>query len=220
MTRAVLHAQSSRASRSTSCRDGGGRPLLLLHGLGEQSPEAVPTWAAAVAGAGLGARLHRARRLDGAGGRRLHRRGADGRRRHRARPRRRRRRCWGAASARTSRCSSPGARPSLVHGAVLCRRPRPRRRRRRPDVERRHRTRSRLPPRLHARPVRAGRAVAATCGRPTTPPRSRARRCSSRRPTRRSSVCTRWRPPWLEAVVNEPGVLECPTLGDALTLFA
>lgn len=32
-------------------------------------------------------------------------------------------------------------------------------------------------------------------------------------------VCTRWRPPWLEAVLNEPGVLECPTVVDALTLF-
>jgi pimeloyl-ACP methyl ester carboxylesterase len=27
-------------------RDGEGRPLLLLHGLGEKSPTAVPTWAA------------------------------------------------------------------------------------------------------------------------------------------------------------------------------
>lgn len=43
--RLALHHLSDGAGHHVS--DGDGRPLLLLHGLGEQSPDRVPSWAAA-----------------------------------------------------------------------------------------------------------------------------------------------------------------------------
>ena len=47
MTR-VEHLTHNRVSLALHhLRDGTGRPLLLLHGLGERSPAAVPSWAVA-----------------------------------------------------------------------------------------------------------------------------------------------------------------------------
>ena len=46
MSRTTVWLTHNRARLAMHClRDGEGRPLLLLHGLGEQSPHAVPPWA-------------------------------------------------------------------------------------------------------------------------------------------------------------------------------
>ena len=60
MTHPLACATTTRStSRCTSCERATGDPLLLLHGLGERSPEGVPTWAAEWPGAVWAPRLHR-----------------------------------------------------------------------------------------------------------------------------------------------------------------
>ena len=213
-----LAPQHGSSWRCTSCAAATGRPLLLLHGLGERSPaDGAGRGSTAGPAPVCGARLHRPRRVDGARRRRLHRRGADGRRRRRARPPRPGRRSSAAASAPTSPCSSPAPAPTLVRGRDPRRRPRPGRRGSVAQRRRRSPTRGeRRAPGRHART--RGRCSSSTRDvrppdyaadlRPPGRPRSSGLDAADRR--RR-----RGRPPWLEAVAAEPGVIEC-TLAEAL----
>jgi pimeloyl-ACP methyl ester carboxylesterase len=100
-------------------RDGAGRPLLLLHGLGEQSPAVAPDVGGHVAGPGVRARLHRPRRQHGADGRRLFGRDDAGRRR-RALAHLGEATVVGRGLGAYVALMLAGARPQQVHGAVLC----------------------------------------------------------------------------------------------------
>ena len=205
--RLALHHLRARAT---------GRPLLLLHGLGEAAPTEVPPWADGVGRAGRRPRLHRPRPLDDPRRRRLHRRDAPRRRRHRARRARARRPSSGAASAPTSRCCSPGRGrpmssaailadgPGLAGGATFA------------DVA--ELLRPAAAPAV--RPTRTPSSrCPATSDRPTTPRRSCAWRWPGHRSTSRSAVAAVFRPPWLEAVADEPGV-SVTTIPEALARYA
>ena len=130
-----------------------------------------------LAGAGRGASTSRATAVDGAARRRLHRRDADGRRRrgarrtsagHRARP-----------GSRRLRRAAARRRPAVA-GARRDPHRRSRARRRRHRARRRRRHHRGPGARHHARPLRPGRAVPSTSVRPTTPPATCTRPCSSR----------------------------------------
>ena len=122
-------SRSSTTTRSpwpcTTSRGGtgSGRPLLLLHGLGERSPEAVPDWAAVVARSGVRASTSPATALSTVPhGRWLHGRGADGRRRRGAGRARTRRPCVGRGLGAYVALLIAGARPQLVQGRGAVRR--------------------------------------------------------------------------------------------------
>lgn len=199
-------------------RGGDGRPLLLLHALGGQSPKAVPTWAlpwsgpvwaldftghgdsSVPAGGGYTAEI-----LMGDADIALHHLGVST--------------VVGHGLGAYVALLIAGARPSLVHGAVL--------------VDGTGLAGGGVGPtssvvigpapgsRLGSSPDPYALVEMSRDVRPPDYATAFVRQAVQLAPTDTPIVvCTRWRPPWLEAVVNEPGVLECPTLVDALTLFA
>ena len=127
-------------------------------------------------------------------------------------------RASGAGSAPTSPCSSPAPGPTLVRGAVLCDGPGLVGGGIGPTVGRAddRRPRRRARPARPVGPARAGsRRPAARLRRRASPARPR----SSPASAWPVAVCARWRPPWLEAVAGEPGVLDV-TVDEALAFFA
>jgi pimeloyl-ACP methyl ester carboxylesterase len=195
--------------------EGSARSLLLLHGLGEQSPPEVPRWAARWPGPiwALDFTGHGRSTLPQGGGYTAEILMADA----------------DAALARLGPSTVlgrglgayvalliAGARPRLVKGAILC------------DG-----------PGLAGGGTGPSSTLIVTGGRqsPTTPDSNALVELAhdvrptdyatsfSRQATQLSglewpiAVCARWRPPWLEAVAGEPGVLDTP-LPDALDHYA
>ena len=188
-------------------RPGAGRPLLLLHGLGEQSPTEVPAASAAWPGpvCALDFTGHGCSDAPRGGGYTAEilmgdvdaalgapRRGDDRRSRGRRvrRAARRRRPAHpgpGRGAGRRSRSGRGRSQPRVA----VARAPARGRRRVRP-----------IPSRSSSWP--------ATSGRRTTRSPMCASRCSSRGSTTRSRSRRPFGPPWLEAVAGEMGVLEEP----------
>ena len=134
-----------------------GTALLLLHGLGEASPDAGRRTGRRLAGPGRRPRLHWPRAIDGPARWRVHRRDLAGRRR--CRPRRAGHGDRGRPGPRGLRGTDAGRRPPAggARGGAV-RRPGSGRRRHRADLAE---LRRRWPPQpAPARPVRAVRAVA------------------------------------------------------------
>jgi pimeloyl-ACP methyl ester carboxylesterase len=196
-------------------RGGTGRPLLLLHGLGEATPAEVPPWAQGWPGpvCGLDFTGHGASTVPEGGGYSCEVLMADA----------------DAALAHLGPSTVvgrglggyvalliAGARPSLVEGAVIGDGP----------------GLAGGGTGLHSAvilelrsdvPVPPDPWAMAELSRDLRPPdyaSSFARQATqlSSRPEP-IAVCARWRPPWLEAVVAEPGVVTAPTLERAVALY-
>ena len=166
-------ATSASTSRCTSCDAGGDRPLLLLHGLGERTPRQAARLRERLARRGVGPRLHRVTAtvdvpsgggytcevLMGDADAALAELGPAT--------------CSVGGSARTSALLIAGARPSMVRGAVLSDGPGLAGGGTGPVVHDVDRCRRRCGA---CRPTRSrSPSSRATCGRPTTRPRSPAR---------------------------------------------
>ena len=213
--RDAASSTTGSASPCTTCARATGRPLLLLHGLGEAAPADVPAWLDALDRAGRRPRLHRPRPLDDPRRRRLHVRDPARRRRHRPRRARPGDASSGAASAPTSPCSSPAHGPptSSARCSPTARAwPAGRRSRRR-------RASSSLPrAEGPARPVRARRAdprpAPARLRRGVRPPGPR--RLAARRADHRGR---RLPPAVAGGRAAEPGVAHA-TIADALARYA
>jgi pimeloyl-ACP methyl ester carboxylesterase len=197
-----------------TCRAGTGRPLLLLHGLGERAPRAVPDWASTWAGpvTALDFTGHGDSDLPTGGGYTCEVLIGD----------------VDAALAHLGPATlvgrglgayvallAAGGRPALVRGAVLCDGPGLAGGGTGPTS-----AAVVVPPATGHRPDGWALVELATDVRPPDYATSFARLATQFSGLAQPlAVCATWRPPWLEAVADEPGVLDT-TIDDALLRFA